>query len=154
LHEVDSFQTVKPIPKKKRISLTEQVDAIGHRYESAQLKIDEGTSEANVCKEEVKTIASTSEHAHASAKGKCVIGNEFVVGYFDRGGTPKFDQERFAVEHPQLYAKCMVMRSMFDESLFEDAVTKGTIPKALVKKYVVKSGVTRVAYVKRKEAKA
>lgn len=139
--------------KPKRIPLTAQVDNIGHRYERAQLKIDEGTSEANMCKEEVKTLASTSEEARDSAKGKCVVGREFVVGYFDRGGTPKFDAQRFEQEQPALFAKCTVMRRTFDEALFEDAVTRGVISKALVKKYVVKSGVSRVAYVKRKDAK-
>lgn len=150
--KVAKFPSVKPV-KKKRITITERVDNLGHRYEQAQLKIDEGTSESNIVKEEVKTLASTDENARDSAKGKCVVGREFVVGYFDRGGTPKFDEDRFAVEQPKLYAKCTVMRRMFDETQFEELVRKNVIPEKLVKQYVVKSGVSRVAYIKRKDAK-
>lgn len=130
-----------------------KADQIGADFEAGQGLVDQGNIAVRACKEEAQSLAANSVHASTTAKGKCIVGKQFVVGFYDRDGPRKFDEAAFAAKYPDLYLKCTRMARVFDETLFTEQVQKKVVTKKMVKKFTVKGVPTRIAYVKRKDAK-
>lgn len=141
-------------PNKPKLNSKQRADALGHSYEEATALIDQGDAQVRDCKERVLVLVGDSPDVQKSPKGVFVMGNEFLVGYYNRAGSSKLDTKRMMEEHPVEYALCLKKVTVFDEDEFIRMIDEGKIAKKLVKKLTVTGDPTQVVYIKRKSERA